>query len=575
MPDTPQTLVPGQTAGTTPPFLQPQSGPGSVDDQTKRMLEMIIRSAGQRRFAGQPRPSAVPGAQDPFQPPSYMTSGPNPHAWGAQRLMYGIQSMMKNAVAHHKEEQINKAMADWEYAQSALNEYYNAQASGDQAALTTAQKKLDVVFGDPKKLKNMAKALNQDWLNPEKTTVYGEALKKVAANTQQKDQQKQQAKQGIRGIFQRLMGGGRPQPQLGPEEQKRMEQEIIGKAPTTTGVVDPKLFQYLETTEGRIAVERMKEDANAKQKELDRSEKEKLQKPLDKVMEEAKAAFDKGDMEGYQAKLKEAGQMTAASKTVGKDSEISLIQKANAGDKEALAALKVLQDRKLQLAKERGMASQGARFANFYDPNLKRDVMLPMEEARRRQEAGEPLVMTSAVPANQIVNIQRAQNSIPKAISEVEKHIGAWDNAKDRAIFAKIIKDSPMAGEPETWFSNVLSQAAAGDLSPEGQQAVIALRRLGEAMGTVRAASGLPSTAGSMMATWAMLPGAQTPGSQFAKDQLKSIMDLMKQETGLSFFGGEEDKPLVPPVKTKPGAKTPGAVKPKVITVTPEDMKNP
>lgn len=239
MPDGPQTVVPGQTTGTTPPFLpSPGGGTPGVDDQTKRLLDMILRTATQRRFAGQPRPSAVPGRQDPFQPPSYMTSGPNPHAWGAQRLMYGIQSMMKNAVAHHKEEQVNKAMADWEYAQSALNEYYNAQASGDQNALATAQKKLDVVFGDPKKLKNMAKALNQDWLNPEKTTVYGEALKKVAANTQQKDQQKQNAKQGITNMFKRLIGRSQPQPQLSPEQKQGIEKEVIEKAPTTVAGFD-------------------------------------------------------------------------------------------------------------------------------------------------------------------------------------------------------------------------------------------------------------------------------------------------------------------------------------------------
>jgi len=234
-PDVPGTVVPGVTTGTTPPFLQPQAGPGSTDDMTKRMLEMIMRSAQQRRFAGQPRPMPVPGRMDPNQPPDYMTSGPNPHAWGAQRLMYGIQSMMRNAVSQHKEQQINKATADWEYAQAALNEYYQAQSSGDQASVATAQKKLDVVFGDPKKLKNMAKALNQDWLNPEKTTVYGEALKRTLQKTQQGDQAKQQARGGIMNMFRKLIGKGQPQAQLTPDEKTRMEQEIIEKAPTTTG----------------------------------------------------------------------------------------------------------------------------------------------------------------------------------------------------------------------------------------------------------------------------------------------------------------------------------------------------
>ena len=306
----------------------------------------------------------------------------------------------------------------------------------------------------------------------------------------------------------------------------------------------------METYEGKLEIEKMKEQAISQQKQLDRQEKDKeidsKKKPVDTVLKDASTLYEKGDMEGYQKKLDEAKQMSSATKNPVKDSEISLIQKANGGDKDAAAALKTLQARRVELAKQRGMG----RPMNFYDPVLKRDVVLSAEEGERRQQAGESLVMTGPVPANQVVNIQRAQNSIPKAIDEVEKHIGAWDNAKDRAIFAKIIKDSPMVGEPETWFSNILNQAAAADLSDEGRQGIIALRRLGEAMGTVRAASGLPATAGSMMATWAMLPGAQTPDSKFAKDQLHSIMELMQQETGIAFFGGTENAP------PKSGAKS-------------------
>lgn len=557
-----ETVVPGQTTGTTPPFM-PSAG-GGVDEQTKKILQMLVQSASRKQFAGQPRPSPVPGKQDPFGAPSYMTSGPNPHAWGAQRLMFGIQSMMKNAVAHHKEEQVNKAMADWEYAQSSLNEYYNAQSSGDQVALAAAQKKLDVVFGDPKKLKNMAKALNQDWLNPEKTTVYGEALKKVASQTQQKDGQKQQAKQGIMGMFKKLIGERQQKPQLSPDDQKRMEQEIISKAPTQV-VNDPKLLQFMETYEGKLQVQKMKDDAAKEIEQMKETAKKETTKPVDKVLSEAAELYGKGDMEGYKKKLAEANQMSMTTKAPAKDSEISLIQKANAGDKDALKALTNLRSARLELAKQRGMG----RPMNFYDPVLKRDVVLSAEEGERRQQAGESLVMTGPVPANQVINTQRAQNSIPKAVGEVEKYITAWDNEKDRAIFAKIIKDSPMAGEPETWFSNVINQALAGKLSPEGRQATIALRRLGEAMGTVRAASGLPSTAGSMMATWAMLPGAQTPDSKFAKDQLQSIMDLMQQETGLAFFGGAENAPAAKPAKGATGA---GGGKQKVIVVKPEDM---
>jgi hypothetical protein len=224
----------------TPPFFPQQGGqPGGVDEQTKKILAALTQAATQRRATGAPRPNAVPGQENPFNAPSYMTSGPNPHAWGAERLMYGVQTMIRNAVSRQKEEQITKATADWEYGQSALNEYYAAQQSGDEQALKAAQVKLDVAFGDPKKLKLMAKALNQDWLNPDKTTVHGEALKRVAAQTQQKDGQKQQAKTGIQNLFKSLIDKVKgQQPQYTDEEKQRMEKEVIGKAPTTPGAFD-------------------------------------------------------------------------------------------------------------------------------------------------------------------------------------------------------------------------------------------------------------------------------------------------------------------------------------------------
>jgi hypothetical protein len=251
--------VPGNIPTTPPTFASPAGAAGGVDEQTKKILTALTQAATQRRATGTPHPSAVPGQSNPFNAPSYMTSGPNPHAWGAERLMYGVQTMIRNAVSRQKEEQITKATADWEYGQSALNEYYAAQQSGDPEALKVAQTKLDVAFGDPKKLKLMAKALNQDWLNPEKTTVHGEALKRVAADTQKKDGQKQQAKSGIQNMFKSLLDKVKgQQPQYTDEEKKRMGQEVIEKAPTTTGAFDIKQVNELATLEKTLVEARQK-----------------------------------------------------------------------------------------------------------------------------------------------------------------------------------------------------------------------------------------------------------------------------------------------------------------------------
>jgi hypothetical protein len=239
----PGAVVPGATPGTTPPILPGSGTPdpsAQVSEMTKRLLQTLAQASQRKQFAGTPVPGAIPGQQSLDSARSIGMNTANPRGWGLQRFAAGIQTSIQNAVSQEKQKKLNKAEADWTYLQSALNEKYAAEASKDPKAIAAAQQKVDVVMTDPKKLKDMAKALNQDWLNPEKTTVYGEALKKVSAKTkqteqqtQQADAQKQQAAQGLKGMFQKLMQQ-RQQPQLTDEQKKQMSAEIEAKAPTTT-----------------------------------------------------------------------------------------------------------------------------------------------------------------------------------------------------------------------------------------------------------------------------------------------------------------------------------------------------
>jgi len=203
---------------------------------TKRLMQTLAQAAQRKQFAGTPVPAAVPGERDPNAARNIGMNTANPNAWGKQRFAAGIATSIQNAVARQKQQKLLKAESDWTYLQSGLNELYQAQASNDPKAAAAAQAKVDVVMGDPKKLKDMAKALNQDWLNPEKTTVYGEALKKVNSNLDKKtaqDQQKAQAAQGLKGLFQKLLQK-QQQPQLTDEQKKQMGAEVQAKAPATT-----------------------------------------------------------------------------------------------------------------------------------------------------------------------------------------------------------------------------------------------------------------------------------------------------------------------------------------------------
>jgi len=248
---------PAQVPMTTPPFLpgsvpgiggSPSSVPGqdAVTDKTNSIIKALLQAATRKQMANTAVPMQIPGREDPNAARNIGMNTAWPSAWGTQRFLGTLGSMMKNAVIKQKEDQLLKAEGDWTYLQSSMNELFEAQQGGDQNAVAAAQRKVDVILGDPKKLKNMAKALNQDWLNPEKTTVYGEALKKVSAQGQQRDAQKSQAAQGIRGIIQKLLGD-KQKVQLTADQQRKMIEEIQGKAPTTPSAIsDPKTMIELQ-----------------------------------------------------------------------------------------------------------------------------------------------------------------------------------------------------------------------------------------------------------------------------------------------------------------------------------------
>lgn len=251
--------VPGAEGGTPDPSSQ-------VNDMTKKLLATIAQASQRRQFAGTPVPAAVPGFKDPADAQKIGMNTANPNAWGKQRLMSGIATNIQNAVAKQKQQKLLKAEADWSYMAGAMNDLEAAKSSGDPKAVASAQQKVDIVMGDPKKLKEMAKALNQDWLNPEKTTVYGEALKKVTADAGQKaqtDAQKQQAAQGLKGMFQKLVQR-RQQLQMSDAQKQAMAREIQAKAPTQAAGLDPKALEAQE----KILHDRATEAAAAKKDEL-------------------------------------------------------------------------------------------------------------------------------------------------------------------------------------------------------------------------------------------------------------------------------------------------------------------
>lgn len=197
----------GSPAGTPQAF---ESGNPQLDN----LIKVILSSQQQRKTLPQPVPNPVPG-QVSTEIPDYMKQG---RAWGPERFMSGLGTTIRNSISQYKAGQLAKAESEWNQLSTLMQDSSPEGNQKTQAWLISNQKAL----------KGMSKALNQDWLNPEKTTVYNQALNKMLAQ----QGKKAEAKQGMMDLFKKLIGrANQPRPQLDQTQQAGMAQEIMGKAP--------------------------------------------------------------------------------------------------------------------------------------------------------------------------------------------------------------------------------------------------------------------------------------------------------------------------------------------------------
>jgi hypothetical protein len=248
-------ILPGGTLGQSP----------SPDETTKKLIEMLTRSAQTPQIAAKPNPMPVPGRVDPNAARQIGMNTANPHGWGFERFAAGVAGDVRNAVAAQKEKQVSQATADWEYLKEAGDELEAAKASGDQNAIKAAQSKVQAVLGDPKKVKRMQKALQMSWLDPSKTDAYTEGLNRMMKQAKEEEQKKRTAAQGIKRVFQAMKDKIAPQePKLTPEEQSKMSSELYAKIPMTRTGSDAKT--QLETARTVLDIEKAAHEARQKYK---------------------------------------------------------------------------------------------------------------------------------------------------------------------------------------------------------------------------------------------------------------------------------------------------------------------
>jgi hypothetical protein len=251
-------VVPGQTPGTTPPFASP-----TPDDTTKKLLEMLTRSASTPQMSAKPVPMPVPGRVNPQAAESIGMNTEWPHAWGFQRFAGEIAGNVRNAIAAQKEKQVSQATADWEYLKEAGDELEAAKTSGDQKGISAAQSKVQAILGDPKKVKRMQKALQMSWLDPSKTDAYTEGLNRMMKQSKEEEMRKKSAADGIKRVFSQMKNKiSPPTPKLTPDEQSRMSTELYNKIPLTRAGQDAK--SQLELARTVLDIEKAANEARQK-----------------------------------------------------------------------------------------------------------------------------------------------------------------------------------------------------------------------------------------------------------------------------------------------------------------------
>jgi hypothetical protein len=295
-------VVPGVTPGKTPPTFPGNAGgnPSGADpsDAIKKLLSQLMAQSQQRQIAVKPQAPTVPGRMDPT-PPGYMQQGPG---WGFERFAHTAQANLQNAAAAHKERQIQKAEADWEYMASATQELEAAKAGGNQQAIQKAQGKLFLFLsdGNGKRLKNMSEVFREDWMSPERTKAHGEAYKRFAAKQQMQDQAKNFAWRKMTQFFRHFHG--QQQPPMTPEERQSMVREVVEKMPMTPpGGTDPKLMLELQKNIG---------EEFYKGKELEMRGKEFEQK--DRELQENRKQREQDFQQTHQLKIDELNEKSEA-----------------------------------------------------------------------------------------------------------------------------------------------------------------------------------------------------------------------------------------------------------------------
>jgi hypothetical protein len=509
--------TPGTLAG---PTGQPQ------EDPVQKILKQLLQGAQQRPQIASGTPAPVPGAPPQHQPLV------GPHT-GSANLGRAISSLVQGVAHFDKAKKFAAAKSDWTDVLTSTQKYMKPDGTIDPKAFQDPA--VMQVLGDPKKLKRMAKALNQDWLNP-KPDEYADGLK--AALKQHTD--KQQAMTGLKGTIQQMIqhikgGGQQQQQQVSPEGAAK----IMQRAPIGQPQQDPQ--QAARTMQSGAEMVKAQADLTRAQTEakdkwqiqptgtgtivaIDRSDPTKVVQVTDEKGNKITAA-PKGAQSGGKVAMVNNVPIGVSKTVNGKTTTITPGDPNWTADDDKLyhaataatAASNAGKDHRIQLAgQSRALSYMQSRMY----PVLNADGTEGFANAQQiTKDPGNFAPLTGAVKVKSQQAIFQDLHYTSGQLAEAIDGLGEQGfDAKSRAQLLLALRSN----DPRSALSEFLSSEGAASLTDAQMNYATALTAATEGAMMLRNLGGMGAGSDTLREAIAkMIPGAGTPSQKYAKRQLE------------------------------------------------------
>jgi hypothetical protein len=514
----------GGTAGTLPgPTGTDTSQQPQQQDALKQILQLVMRTQQQKS-----QPQMVPtGVQAP--PSQAQHQLPN---------FLGITAGVQAIYNHEKQKKLAEAKSDWNDLQVSMQKYIGQDGKVDPQAYSDPA--VMQVLGNPKKLKEMAKALNQDWMNPEKTTVYGEALK--ASMAEQK--QKHEAAAGLKQLFSHLIKRGQPTPQMNPDQQQQMASQVMSKAPISQAQPQGSLKDEADIVRAYADLTKAQNESRDKYDikvggngQIVAVDKTDPNKSIVIKDENGKPIIGQTRAGAGTGKVAMVGQVPygittlrdgkPAIKIPGDDDWTGEDAKTFAAAKAASAAATANADHRAQVsAQARATAYASTREYAVINTDTNQLEMVNPATINK----APPGTYASGSQAMQVKNRTSLFSEIDYTAGQVNQAIAELPDtgfdASARAQLSVVLKSD----DPASALQSFLTSSVAETLSDSQIKYVTGLVSLDESAMSLRSLGGMGSGSDQLRsAITKMLPGAATPSKKYAQRQMQLFQGEVSQ----------------------------------------------